>query len=694
MSKRLKIEITMWLILLFTLSQKGFSQILNCYEHFLEGRYHQAIQCFTKVTTDEELQNRWGEAFYYIGASHYNLFLSDLENPNETELMNATNNLEKAINPGNITTLGVKFKSKAYYVLGWCYFRFAEMAEENEDAISNLEKSFNYFNRVVCEVVPADSEYETRRNYSFSMKADINLRRVLLERSKFATLAERDISPYITHLNDAKSFLDSVEVKELKSYKDYLKLLSEYELGKFYENVSGKDSLALPYFNVVMKTANEQDTCQLYLKAMAGLNKSIITRSDINEAYKVLGKLVIDDEKYFRRGNLYQGDFRIENGTFFINEKLVSNYTNCRDTEKYYWLGWYYYLVGSYELAMEHFQLFIDSSDVRTRYLIDDAKLRKIDIEADITDSQSILDSLRKELSNLQLIPNVNVGDKNFIDLWIGIKRIGINALNSLTANKLIYKITEKNPRDAIEAGEHFDMVKSLNRKGVLRRNWIYFDVALKILNSDKISDSNKVNFYKILSYVGKSEMVKTTRAKQVRSHIYNLSVDDTSLYYWESQYLKGYAHYLDGDNASAIRDLQVVVDNRRNVRAAVYLAHAYTKRTQDNGLQRACYLYEAIRTAMAYDPLSYWYQEAEQGRLNTGCSTETGTIPDLTNALFLLTENGEEISYETLSKEEYLKKGFAKKMIKIWKLLSLPRLDRYPSVHKFTNTQFSSRTF
>ncbi len=56
MSKRLKIEITMWLILLFTLSQKGFSQILNCYEHFLEGRYHQAIQCFTKVTTDEEFK--------------------------------------------------------------------------------------------------------------------------------------------------------------------------------------------------------------------------------------------------------------------------------------------------------------------------------------------------------------------------------------------------------------------------------------------------------------------------------------------------------------------------------------------------------------------------------------------------------------------------------------------------------------
>jgi hypothetical protein len=65
-----------------------------------------------------------------------------------------------------------------------------------------------------------------------------------------------------------------------------------------------------------------------------------------------------------------------------------------------------------------------------------------------------------------------------------------------------------------------------------------------------------------------------------------------------------------------------------------------------------------------------------------------------LSNDLFLLTEDGNKISYETLGKEADIKYELAEKMIKIWKLLSLPRLDYYPSIYKFASSRFAQRSF
>jgi hypothetical protein len=685
----------MLLVLAAAFNRTCSSQTLPGQEAFLAEDYRNAITAFESVTGNDDLQNRWGEAFYYIGESYYNIFLSDIENLNMTELRLARDNLRNSISPQNIATLPDKIRNQAHYKLGWCYYRLAEFDDDLDRVISNLNNAYNYFDRVVQQEVTSDAQYPTTRDYALYMKADINIRRVFLQRQKFVNLQPNDLSQYTSYLSDAKSFLNSIQGDELNNYRDYLLLLVDYDFGKLYQNVPGNDSRALNSFGRVSDSADEQNQSQLYLKSRSELNRSIITRSNIDLVYSILESVANEDEKYFCRGSLYQSDFRIDVERFFINPNLLANFARTHYVEKHYWLGWYFYFTGSNTEALASFQNYIDSGDLGNKYLIEDAKLRTIDMRIRKTKNAQVLANYQSELSSLELIRNLNAEDREFLDLWIRVKSTG--NLAGLNAPSLISNVTGLAPLNAMQQGEHFGIVRILVRNGVIERKAEYFDVGLRILDADEdISSRDKVNFYKILCNVGKSEMVLASQAPQIRNNVDNLAVDQNSEYYGEAQYLKGYAHYLDDEFPEAIGDLEPLVNDKGNIRAATYLAHAYRKGDRVEDRQLSCRLYNGIMATLVNDPQSYWYREAEQGRLQVtnGCPPPGSDIMGLSNDLFLLTEDGNKISYETLGKEADIKYELAEKMIKIWKLLSLPRLDYYPSIYKFASSRFAQRSF
>lgn len=676
------------IVILSIICSSTQAQVMPGYQDYLDGKFLQAIEKYQTVLQSNTQQGEWGEANFYIGESYYNLFLSELIQTNLDYLNQAIDHLEEAIKPSLSVDFSSEQKNECNYKLGWCYYRLAEFIREERFVISNLNRSFNYFNRVVQN---EDSENENRTT-AFYMMADINLKKVKFAKTSFLSMQENEITPYRTLLADAKSYLNSIANSNIDDYRDYGKLLVDFELGKLDQIISGRETQSLSFFQQVAQNANQREPAQLYIKLLADLNSSIIIGSKLDSVYTLLERLVDPNERSFRRGNLFQVNYGIQEGSFYIDERIPGAYSRCDFNEKYYWLGWYYYLRNSFDEAIRNFDTFLGSSQTNDQVLMNDAQLRRLEILVSQSQSRNSLQNYQNELSQLQLIDHLNLEDKNLLDLWIRIKIM--RNLTELNPLKIIGDVTGMAPSQAIAGGRQFELVRILMRNGVLERRPEYFDVALKILNSEDQSDLNKRNFYKILCYIGKSEMVEANDAPNVRSNINPLNVENSSVYYWESQYLKGYSSYLNGDYSSAISFFEPLVTSKQNIRSATYLAHAYVRRNQNDDLQKACRLYFAVKNTMVYDPQSYWYQEAEQGRLRAGCSATVDVSLNLSGDLFLLEEDGKKISYETLGKEEEIKYEQAKKMMLIWKLLALPRLDYYPSTYKFTNSRFVYRTF